>query len=63
MDCKEICHCGEFSNMFDFDEISLFVNTLTVYYLQDDELTEQENEQNENEVYNFCFDSFIDSIV
>jgi len=36
-----------------------FFNSITVYYLNDSELTELENEANEEEVYNFNFEESI----
>lgn len=45
-----------------FDTLKEFFNTISIYFLEDEELTDEENRKNEDEVYNFCTDSFIDEL-
>jgi len=70
------CHVIEVSNIYDIencieaiyldfkeygiDALKEFFNTIETCYLYDDELTEDENTVNENDVYDFCTDLFID---
>jgi len=48
----------EFSDESEYT-LKEFFNTIEVHYLEDSELTDQDNQANENEVYNFCTDDFI----
>lgn len=41
------------------NEILDFFNTIEVYFLEDEEATEEENKHNETEVYNFNFNEYI----
>ena len=41
------------------DTLKDFFNTISIYYLEDSELTNEDNLINENEVYNFNTDNFI----
>lgn len=41
------------------EEILDFFNTIEVYFLEDEEATEEENKHNETEVYNFNFNEYI----
>lgn len=40
-------------------DIFYFFDTIEVYHLEDEELTEEQNRQNEEEVYNFNFEEYI----
>lgn len=40
-------------------DIFYFFDSIEVYHLEDDELTEEQNKQNEKEVYNFNFKEYI----
>lgn len=40
-------------------DILNFFNTIEVYFLEDEEATEEENQKNESEVYNFNFENYI----
>jgi hypothetical protein len=40
-------------------DIFYFFDSIEVYHLEDEELTEEENKQNEEEVYNFNFEEYI----
>lgn len=70
------CHVIEVSDIYDIenciqsiysefeedgiDALKEFFNTISIYHLYDDELTEDENTVNEDDVYDFCTDLFID---
>ena len=43
-------------------DLLCFFETISIYYIEDAELTEQENKKNEEEVYNFNFATFIEDI-
>ena len=40
-------------------DILNFFNSIEIYFLEDEEATEEENRKNENEVYNFNFKDYI----
>ena len=40
-------------------DIFYFFDSIEVYHLEDEELTEEQNRQNEEEVYNFNFEEYI----
>lgn len=40
-------------------DILNFFNTIEVYFLEDEEVSPEQNKQNEKEVYNFNFDEYI----
>ena len=52
---------SEYEEEETIETIIEFLETLTVYFLNDEELSEEENETNEEEVYNFVFSNFINS--
>ena len=47
---------------FTKEEFKEFFKTIELYHLYDDEITEEENEIEENNLYNFDIDSFIDDV-
>ena len=40
-------------------DIFYFFDSIEVYHLEDEELTEEQNKENEQEVYNFNFEEYI----
>ena len=40
-------------------DIFYFFDSIEIYHLEDEELTEEQNKQNEKEVYNFNFKEYI----
>jgi len=52
----------EFSNRYPLEEIRDFLKTISIYHLEDDSLSEEENEIRENEIYNFNFHTFISNL-
>lgn len=40
-------------------DILNFFNTIEIYFLEDEEASPEQNKQNEQEVYNFNFDEYI----
>ena len=40
-------------------DIFYFFDSIQVYHLEDEELTEEQNKENEQEVYNFNFEEYI----
>ncbi|WP_353079764.1 hypothetical protein [Flavobacterium sp.] len=44
-------------------DIFYFFDSIEVYHLTDDELTEEQNEENEKEVYNFNFKEYINPTI
>lgn len=52
----------EFIDQYAIDDIKEFFNTLQVYFLDDESLTDEQNKELENEVYNFSFNAFIDQL-
>ena len=52
----------EFQDIATIDELKDFFNTIELYYYEENEQGEQiEIQENEDEVYNFNFDEFIDN--
>lgn len=52
----------EFSDQFTIDDIKEFFNTIQVYFLESDDLSEEQNTYLENEVYSFNFNDYIDNL-
>ena len=53
---------GEFEETATIQELKDFFNSMELYYYETDENDDQiENEENENEVYSFNIDLFIDN--
>ena len=52
----------EFIDRFTIEDIKEFFNTIQVYFLESDYLSEEQNSYLENEVYSFNFNVFIDSL-
>ena len=50
----------ELQNQFTIDDFKVFFNTMELYYLADESLSDIENDNNETELYNFDIDSAID---
>lgn len=48
---------GEYTNL----EIKEFIETLEIYHIEDDELTEEMNQENETEIYNFNTEEFLNN--
>lgn len=48
---------GEYTNL----EIKKFIETLEIYHIEDDELTEEMNQENETEIYNFNIKEFLNN--
>jgi len=44
-------------------DIFYFFDSIEVYHLEDEELTEEQNKQNEEEVYNFNFEEYINPTI
>ena len=40
-------------------DILNFFNSIEIYFLEDEEVSEEDNRKNENEVYNFIFKDYI----
>ena len=53
---------GELQNDFTKEDFKEFFNSLELYHLTDDEITEEENEIEEQKLYDFDVDSFIDEL-
>lgn len=51
---------GELQNQFTIEDFKVFFNTIELYYLADESLSDEENEASEVELYNFDIDSAID---
>lgn len=52
----------EFVDQFTIDDIKEFFNTIQVYFIESDDLSEEQNTYLENEVYSFNFNDYIDSL-
>ena len=53
---------GELQNEFTKEDFKEFFNSMSIYHLTDDEITEEENELEEQKLYDFDVDSFIDEL-
>ena len=47
---------------FTKEDFKEFFNSMSIYHLTDDEITEEENELEEQKLYDFDVDSFIDEL-
>lgn len=54
---------NEFNDEFTKDDYIDFFESMELYHLEDGELTEQENERNQDEVYGFDFSEYINEIM
>ena len=52
----------EFLNQYPLEEIKDFLKTISIYHLEDDSLSDEENAEREDEIYNFNFHTFIDNL-
>ena len=50
----------ELQNQFTIEDFKVFFNTMELYYLAEEGLSDFENDNNETELYNFDIDSAID---
>ena len=53
----------ELQNQFTIEDFKVFFNTMELYYLADESLSDIENEDNETELYNFDINSAIDYLL
>lgn len=49
-------------NDYSIEDIKDFFNSIQLYHLVDETESDEQNNENENLVYNFDFDQFIDSL-
>ena len=60
LECTIENFIGELQNQFTIEDFKVFFNTVELYYLADDSLSDIENDNTETELYNFNIDSAID---
>lgn len=57
------CIVSELQGQFTKEDFKDFFSTIELYHLDDDEVTEDENTIEEERLYNFNIDSFIDVLL
>ena len=62
LECTIENFIGELQNQFTIEDFKVFFNTMELYYLSDESLSDIENEINETELYNFDINSAIDDL-
>lgn len=60
LECTIENFIGELQNQFTIEDFKVFFNTIELYYLADESLSDIENDNNETELYNFNIDIAID---
>ena len=60
LECTIENFIGELQNQFTIEDFKVFFNTMELYYLSDEGLSDIENDNNETELYNFNIDSAIE---
>ena len=63
LECTIESFIGELQNQFTIEDFKVFFNTMELYYLADESLSDIENEDNETELYNFDINSAIDYLL
>ena len=54
---------GGLQNQFTIEDFKVFFNTIDLYYLEDENLSDNENASNENELYAFNINNAIDYLI
>ena len=62
LECTIENFIGELQNQFTIEDFKVFFNTMELYYLSDEGLSDIENENNETELYDFDINSAIDDL-
>ena len=52
----------EFSSQYPLEEIRDFLKTMSIYHLEDDSLSDEENARRDKEIWQFNFHTFIDNL-
>lgn len=53
----------DFEDKYSHSDIIDFISTLEIYHLSSDELSDEENEAQESEVYSFCVQSYVEELL
>lgn len=63
LECIIETFVGELQNQFTSNDFKVFFSTIELYFLEDENLSENENASNETELYNFNIDQAIDYFI